>query len=110
MNVVAGQFEKSPQQVPEQERAEVANMSKVVDGGAATVHPNLTGLARSEFLKLVRQRVIKLNVHIARKFKKLLRKVGNVQGIWRKIQDESQTGNSTASIEEIASTRWKTNN
>ena len=63
MDVVASKLQKPPQQITEQERAKIPNMRKIINSWTTAIHLNLTRLNRPKLLRLVGQRVVKLDLH-----------------------------------------------
>ena len=57
------ELQVATQEVFEQERPEVADMHKIVNGGAAGVHSHMTGLGRCELLLAAGQCIVELQRH-----------------------------------------------
>ena len=66
VDFVTGEFQKTAQQVPEQEAAKVADVSKVVNCRTAAVYFDLARRDGREVFELIGQRVIESNLHCRR--------------------------------------------
>src|SRR5262249_50324236 len=73
------EFEIPPHQVAEQERAPVADMRVVVNGGSAAIDPNrFSGwVQRNELLQFTGQRIEQFKGHKKKNGRKLVRKTSN---------------------------------
>ena len=63
VTLVAAEEQGAPNEVGEDERAEVADVGGGVDGRAAAVHAHVTGLERLERLDGTAERVAELQTH-----------------------------------------------
>jgi hypothetical protein len=63
VNFVAEEFQSSSNDVREQERTKISDVSKVVDRRPAAIHSHAVGISRLEGFGGVRERVVELDFH-----------------------------------------------